>query len=139
MSEHGSKIRAYVSNHTEPYFFSNPDDAALSSIHTEVQRSIEMATDVITIEIDLDLMMRAKEVLAKIGWTLEEACVLFYYWLAECPEEAAAWNKKFEESLQTIIYQPLKYDLHAFADYVKEHNLTPDQITDEMWEMFKSE
>ena len=132
-------IRAFVSNYTQPYFFSTPDDAAISNIHAEVQRSIEEATDVITIEIDLSLMMRSQEVLAKIGWTLEEACVLFYYWLAECPEEAAAWNKNFEESLQIITQRPLKYDLHAFSDYVKEYNLTPDQITDEMWEMFKLE
>ena len=37
-------------------------------------------------------MAQAEEVLAAKGWTLEEATVLFLYWLAVSPEKAKAWN-----------------------------------------------
>lgn len=91
-----NKICEYVAQYTEPYFFSTPNDETLDEIHKEVQDSIETATDVMTFDIDPDLMLRAQAVLAARGWTLEEACILFLYWLIECPETAAAWNKAYE-------------------------------------------
>ena len=87
------KIRDYVATRTEPSFFCKPNDEELALIHTEVQHSIETATDVMTFEIDLDVMLQAQAFLATIGWTLEEACVLFLYWFVECPKEAVAWDK----------------------------------------------
>ena len=93
-----TKIADFVSKRTDPYFFSSQEDANLPDIHTEVKRSIESATDEMTFEMDLSLMKQAEEVLAAKGWTLEEATVLFLYWLAVRPEDAKAWNDSIEES-----------------------------------------
>ena len=90
-----TKIADFVSKRTDPYFFSPQEDAKLTDIHTEVKRSIESATDEMTFEMDLSLMKQAEEVLAAKGWTLEEATVLFLYWLAVRPEDAKAWNDQF--------------------------------------------
>jgi len=49
-----------------------------------------------TFEIDLDVMLRAQAFLATIGWTLEEACILYLYWFIECPKEAVAWDKAYQ-------------------------------------------
>ena len=87
------KIRDYVATQKEPNFFSNNGDEELAIVHTEIQRGIETATDVMTFEIDLDVMLRAQAFLATIGWTLEEACILYLYWFIECPNEAVAWDK----------------------------------------------
>ena len=66
-------IRDYVATHKEPTFFSKPDDEEFAFIHGEVQRDIKNATDVMTFEIDLEVMLHAQAFLATIGWTLEEA------------------------------------------------------------------
>jgi len=92
-----TKIADFVSKRTDPYFFSSQEDANLTAIHTEVKRSIESATDELTFEVDLSLMKQAEEVLAAKGWTLEEAVVLFLYWLAVRPEDAKAWNDQFSK------------------------------------------
>ena len=90
-----TKIADFVSKRTDPYFFSLPKDANLTDIHTEVKRSIESATDELTFDLDPLLMKQAEAVLAAKGWTLEEATVLFLYWLAVSPEDAKAWNDQF--------------------------------------------
>ena len=90
-----TKIADFVSKRTDPYYFSSQEDAKLTDIHTEVKRSIESATDELTFEVDLSLMAQAEEVLTAKGWTLEEAVVLFLYWLAVRPEDAKAWNDQF--------------------------------------------
>jgi PAS domain-containing protein len=90
------KIRDYVATQQEPNFFSNNGDEELAIVHTEIQRGIETATDVMTFEIDLDVMLRAQAFLATIGWTLEEACILYLYWFIECPKEAIAWDKAYQ-------------------------------------------
>ena len=43
------KIRDYVVTQIEPNFFSNTGDEELAIIHTEIQRGIETATDVMTL------------------------------------------------------------------------------------------
>ena len=90
-----SRICEYVSGRAEPDFFDRPDDA-LSDIQIEIQRGIKTATEVMTIEVDEELMRRAEEKLAEIGWTLEEASILYLYWCIECPDAADAWNAKCE-------------------------------------------
>ena len=85
-----TKIADFVSKRTDPYFFSSQEDAEMASIHKEVQRSI--ATDELTFDLDPLLMKQAEAVLAEKGWTLEEAVVLYLYWLAVSPEKAKAWN-----------------------------------------------
>ncbi len=93
-----TKIADFVSKRTDPYFFSSQEDAKLTDIHTEVKRSIESATDELTFDWDPLLMAQAEEVLAAKGWTLEEATVLFLYWLAVPPEKAKAWNDQCSNS-----------------------------------------
>ena len=90
-----SRICEYVSGHAEPDFFDKPDDA-LSDIQIEIQRGIKAATEVMNIEADEKLMRRAGEKMAEIGWTLEEASILYLYWCIECPDAAEAWNTKCE-------------------------------------------
>jgi hypothetical protein len=92
-----TKIADFVSKRTDPYFFSSKEDAKLTDIHTEVKRSIESATDELTFDLDPLLMKQAEAVLAAKGWTLEEAVVLFLYWLAVRPEDAKAWNDQFSK------------------------------------------
>ena len=92
-----TKIVDFVSKRTDPNFFSSQADAEMASIHKEVQRSIESATDELTFEVDLSLMKQAEAVLAEKGWTLEEAVVLYLYWLAVSPEKAKAWNDQFSK------------------------------------------
>lgn len=87
-----SRICEYVSDHAEPDFFDRPDDDVLKDIHTEIPRGIKMATEVMTIEVDEELMRRAGEKLAETGWTLEEASILYLHWCIECPEEAEEWE-----------------------------------------------
>ena len=84
----------YVKTCAEPDFFHHPDDLALSQAHDEIRRSIEEATETITIQMDIRLIHRAEKVFASIGWTMEEALILFLYWCIECPEQLAAWAKK---------------------------------------------
>jgi hypothetical protein len=95
-----TKIADFVSYRTDPYYFSSPEGAELSAIHIEVQRSIEAATDEMTFEMDVSLMKQAEEVLAAKGWTLEEAAVLYLYWLAVSPEKAKAWNDQFSGKVE---------------------------------------
>ena len=103
------KICDYVARFDEPDFFRKvhdtggdghdaADEAAvtpppdLNTIHAEIKRGIETATEVITIEIDPDTLQRAEARLTKIGWTVEEACVLFLYWILTCPDKAKEWH-----------------------------------------------
>ena len=95
-----TKIADFVSKRTDPYFFSPQEDANLTAIHTEVKRSIESATDELTFDLDPLLMKQAEAVLAEKGWTLEEATVLFLYWLAVSPEDAKAWNDQFSGKVE---------------------------------------
>ena len=87
-------ISDYVKTCAEPDFFHHPDDPALRQVHEDIKRSIEEATETITINMDLRLIHRAEKVLASIGWTVEEALILFLYWCMDCPEQLAAWAKK---------------------------------------------
>ena len=89
------RICDFVSPKTEPDFFDRPDDN-LQEIHAEIQKSIEAATAVMNIDLDPELIKRADAKLAKISWTVEEACILFLYWCINCPDEAEAWEKAYE-------------------------------------------
>ena len=95
-----TKIADFVSKRTDPYFFSSQEDAKLTDIHTEVKRSIESATDELTFDLDPLLMKQAEAALAAKGWTLEEAVVLYLYWLAVSPEKAKAWNDQFSGKVE---------------------------------------
>lgn len=84
----------YVKTCAEPDFFHHADDPLLQQAHEEIRRSIEEATETITIMMDIRLVHRAEKVFASIGWTVEEALILFLYWCMDCPEQLAAWAKK---------------------------------------------
>ena len=84
----------YVKTCAEPNFFHHPDDPALKQVHEDIRRSIQEAKETITINMDIGLIHRAEKVFAAIGWTLEEALILFLYWCLDCPEQLAAWAKK---------------------------------------------
>ena len=46
----------YVKTCSEPDFFHHPDDPALRQVHEDIKRSIEEATETITINMDLRLI-----------------------------------------------------------------------------------
>ena len=84
------KICDYVKTCPEPTFFHNPDDQALQEAHEEIKRTLEEATETITIEVDLRLFRRAEKALGAIGWTVEEALLLFLYAVSTSPEDLMA-------------------------------------------------
>ena len=88
------RICDYVKSRPEPDFFHQPDDQALLQIHEDIKQSIERATDTMTVDLDEDLIRRAEKALGAIGWTVEEALVLFLYWCISCPAQLEAWAKK---------------------------------------------
>jgi hypothetical protein len=68
--EMNSRICEYVSGRAEPDFFDRPDDA-LSDIQIEIQRGIKTATEVMTIEVDEELMRRAEEKCYRMGSNID--------------------------------------------------------------------
>lgn len=88
------QIIDYVLTCEEPDFFHAPDTPSLSQAHDAVRQSIERATATITVELDEDLKSAAEKVLSGIGWTVEEALVLFLYWCVSCPERLTAWAEE---------------------------------------------
>ena len=57
----------YVKTCSEPDFFHHPDDPALRQVHEDIKRSIEEATETITINMDLRLIHRAEKVLESVS------------------------------------------------------------------------
>ena len=88
------RICDYVKTCPEPDFFHHPDDQELRQAHEAIKQSIEKATETMGVEMDERLIRRAEKVLGAIGWTVEEALVLFLYWCINCPERLAVWAKK---------------------------------------------
>ncbi|MBQ9211434.1 MAG: hypothetical protein IJ153_07010 [Clostridia bacterium] len=86
------KIMEYVSGKERPDFFRDPEDTLLR-IHSEIEKSILEATETITIELDMDLAIRAEKFFRGFGWALEEAAVLFLYWCISDPERTKQWAK----------------------------------------------
>ena len=84
------KIFDYVVGRKEPDFFKCPEDAELMSVHENVRRSIECATETISVELDEVLKVKAEAVMSAIGWTLEETLILFLYWCVSNPDRAAS-------------------------------------------------
>ncbi|MDO4990282.1 MAG: hypothetical protein Q4E45_07215 [Eubacteriales bacterium] len=87
------QICDYVSPRTEPDFFDHPDDT-LKEIQGEIKKGIETASEVMTITVDQELKERAEKKLSGIGWTLEEAFILYLYWCITCPSSVDAWLQK---------------------------------------------
>ena len=87
------KIFDYVAGRKEPDFFKCPEDAELMSVHEDVRRYIESATETLSVELDEGLKIKAEAGMAAIGWTLEEALILFLYWCISDPDRAKCWAK----------------------------------------------
>ena len=87
------RICDFVSPRTEPDFFDHPDPD-LQEVQDEIRRGIETASEVMTITVDQELKERAEKKLSEIGWTLEEAFILYLYWCITCPSSVDAWLQK---------------------------------------------
>ena len=85
------RISEYVAQYETPGFFRTSEDEVLEDIHAEIKREIETATATLTFEIDQELLIRAEAWFARIGWTLEEACIIFLYWFITCPDRIKPW------------------------------------------------
>lgn len=86
------KIMEYVSGKETPDFFKDPDEA-LRPIHEEIRKAISIAEATLTVELDMDLAVRAEKHLGSLGWTLEEACILYLYWCISDPDRTEKWIK----------------------------------------------
>lgn len=84
------RIMEYISSKEKPDFFRDPEETLLR-IHSEIEKSILEATETITIELDMELAIRAEKFFGGFGWTLEEAAVLFLYWCISNPERTKQW------------------------------------------------
>jgi hypothetical protein len=89
------RICDFVFPRTEPDFFDHPGPD-LQEVQDEIRRGLETASEVMTITVDQEFKERAEKKLSEIGWTLEEASILYLYWCIECPDAAEAWNTKCE-------------------------------------------
>ena len=123
----------YVKTCPEPDFFHHPDDQALRQAHDAIKESIEKATETVNIKMDERLLRRAEKVLGAIGWTVEEALVLFLYWCINCPEGLAAWANKYgiedEMSISDInSFAPASLDelIENNRRFKEEHACTTD-------------
>ena len=87
------RICDFVSPRTEPDFFDHPGPD-LQEVQDEIRRGIETASEVMTITVDQELKERAEKKLSEIGWTLEEAFILYLYWCITCPSSVDAWLQK---------------------------------------------
>ena len=87
------RICDFVSPRTEPDFFDHPDPD-LREVQDEIRRGIETASEVMTITVDQELKERTEKKLSEIGWTLEEAFILYLYWCITCPSSVDAWLQK---------------------------------------------
>ena len=115
------RICDYVKSRPEPDFFHQPDDQALLQIHEDIKRSIERATDTMTVDLDEDLIRHAEKALGAIGWTVEEALVLFLYWCISCPAQLKAWAKKHGLSDEVSVSDTgaMSLDRHALEAYTE--------------------
>ena len=87
------RICDFVSPRAEPDFFDHPGPD-LQEIQDEIRRGIETASEVMTITVDQELKEYAEKKLSEIGWTLEEARILYLYWCITCPSSVDAWLQK---------------------------------------------
>ena len=53
----------------------------------------------VSVQIDEELANRAREVVGKVGFTLEQVTEMFLSWCALYPDDASAWLKKAMEEL----------------------------------------
>lgn len=126
------RICDYVRSYPEPDFFRQPDDQALLQVHEDIKQSIERATDTMTIELDEGMIKRAEKVLGAIGWTVEEALVLFLYWCISCPAQLEAWAIKHglsdEVSVSGTGTMSLdRYALEAYTETCGNAAVEPDE------------
>ena len=85
--------KAYLQSKDTPDFFQDATDPVPEEIHEYLQREIGCATETLSVDINPALMIAAERVLARFGWTLEEACVLFIWWCVERPNKLAEWTR----------------------------------------------
>ena len=84
------KIMEYVSEKEKPDFFKDPEDT-LTLIHGEIRKAISTATATLTVELDMELAMKAEKYLTGFGWTLEETLILYLYWCISNPARTEQW------------------------------------------------
>ena len=72
-----------------------------------------------TVDLDEGLIRRAEKALGAIGWTVEEALVLFLYWCISCPAQLEAWAKKHGLSDEVSVSDTgaMSLDRHALETY----------------------
>ena len=87
------EIMEYVSGKEKPDFFNDPKER-LQQIRESIRKAIATDSATLTVELDMDLAVRAEKHLASFGWTLEEACILYLYWCVSDPERTEKWIKE---------------------------------------------
>lgn len=92
-----AKLEQFLKNLNEPDFFSSANGDACAEIHALVREFVENGTETIEVEINVELLLQVEKVLRGLGWTVEEALVLFLLWCIVCPERLSAWCGKTKD------------------------------------------
>lgn len=92
-----AKVEQLLKNLNEPDFFISANRDACAEIHDLVREYVESGTESIEVEINVDLLLKVEKVLRVLGWTAEEALVLFLMWCIVCPEQMNEWYEKVKD------------------------------------------
>lgn len=92
-----AKIEQFLKDMTEPDFFDREHLDACAGIHDLVREYVENGTETIEVEINVGLLLKAEKELRGLGWTVEEALVLYLLWCIVCPEQMKGWYEKVKD------------------------------------------
>ena len=92
-----AKLEQFLKNLNEPGFFISTIRDACAEIHDLIRDYVKNGTETIEVEIDVDLLLKVEKVLLALGWTVEEALVLFLLWCIVCPEQMNEWYEKVKD------------------------------------------
>lgn len=92
-----AKLEQFLKNLNEPDFFISANRDACAEIHELVRELVANGTETVEVEIDVDLLLKVEKVLQALGWTVEEALVLFLLWCIVCPERMNEWYEKVKD------------------------------------------
>ena len=82
-------IRNWFRHFDRPCFFDEPLPDGLEDVHCYIVEALRGETTTVTIDLDERFLAELEEKLRKIGWTVNEALVLYLMWSIRQKEEGA--------------------------------------------------
>ena len=86
-----ASIEQFLKTLPEPDFFIGKNRAAADEIHDLLRQYVDQGTATIAVKVEVELLMQVEAVLRGLGWTAEEAMVLFCMWCIVCPDRLSTW------------------------------------------------